>query len=108
MISDQCEAKFISLLSIQERKIIFENNDVLSSFDSGLLPIIPISLKSIVESYRIRYGIDGSSVGIRWNPSDPGCGTTNGSIVLEYDRILQSDPIGSDSWVKLHPIVLIK
>jgi hypothetical protein len=37
-----------------------------------------------------------------------GLSLTNGSIVLESDRILQSDPIGSDSWVKLHPIVLIK
>ncbi len=29
---------------------------------------VPISLKSIVGSYRIRYGTDVSSVGIRWNP----------------------------------------
>ncbi len=28
--------------------------------------------------------------------------------MLESDRILQSDPIGSDSWVKLRPIVLVK
>ncbi len=29
---------------------------------------LPISLKSIVGSDRIRYGTDGGSVGIRWNP----------------------------------------
>ncbi len=39
---------------------------------------------------------------------ESGLGITHGSLVLETDRILQSDPIGSDSRVKLHPIVLIK
>ncbi len=29
-------------------------------------------------------------------------------IIKIDSQILQSDPIGSDSWVKLHPIVLIK
>jgi hypothetical protein len=33
-----------------------------------------------------------------------GGGITIGSVVLESDRILQSDPIESDNWVKLGKI----
>ncbi len=44
----------------------------------------------------------------RRNSYDSACGITNGSIVLESERIRKSDPIGSDSWVKLHSIVLVK
>ena len=86
--------KYCIFIFATKTKIIFKKN-IFSLFNS--LPTQVIKSDSRILSDPV--GTDGSSVGNSVEFIGSGLGITHGSLVLETDRILQSDPIESDSWI---------